>query len=77
MIGGAIAAPVAAWLVSKAPQRILGILVGNIVVILNVRQLVVHFEVSDISSTVVFVILAILFIWTVFVGAKFRGIERD
>jgi uncharacterized membrane protein YfcA len=77
MIGGAIAAPVAAWLVSRAPQRILGILVGNIVVMLNVRQLIVHFEVGDISSTVVFVILAILFIWTVFVGVKFRGIDRE
>jgi uncharacterized membrane protein YfcA len=77
MIGGAIAAPVAAWLVSKAPQRILGILVGNVVVMLNVRQLVVHFEVGEIASGATFVSLGILLICTVTVGVKFRGIDRE
>lgn len=44
VIGGTLAAPVAAWLVKRAPQRILGVFVGGLIVILNVRQLLVALE---------------------------------
>lgn len=37
--GGVLAAPLAAWLVRSAPQRILGAIVGNVVVFLNTRLL--------------------------------------
>jgi uncharacterized membrane protein YfcA len=75
MIGGALAAPIAAWLVSKAPQRLLGILVGNVVVILNVRQLVVHFEISQVASNVVFALLGILLLLTVVFAVRLRGVD--
>ncbi|MDO9589524.1 MAG: sulfite exporter TauE/SafE family protein, partial [Microcella sp.] len=39
LIGGIIAAPIAAKLVSIAPQRILGLLTGTVVVLLNVYSL--------------------------------------
>jgi len=41
LVGGVIAAPIAAKLVSIAPQRILGLITGTVVVLLNVRQLAV------------------------------------
>lgn len=39
LVGGIIAAPIAAKLVSIAPQRILGLLTGTVIVLLNVYQL--------------------------------------
>lgn len=44
VIGGTLAAPVAAWLVKNAPQRILGVFVGGLIILLNVRQLQVSLE---------------------------------
>lgn len=46
IIGGFFAAPIAAWLITKVHQRVLGTLVGAIIVLLNVRQLLISFEVS-------------------------------
>ena len=40
LIGGAIAAPVGAWVCHKLPTRALGILIGGILIVLNARTLV-------------------------------------
>lgn len=42
--GGVFAAPIAAWLVTKVPQRILGLIVSFLIIILNSRQLLLTFE---------------------------------
>ncbi|GAA0269475.1 sulfite exporter TauE/SafE family protein [Cryptosporangium japonicum] len=39
LIGGVIAAPIAAWLVRHVPPRVLGSLVGGIIVLTNTRSL--------------------------------------
>jgi uncharacterized membrane protein YfcA len=39
LLGGMLAAPVAAWLVRSAPQRVLGVTVGAMVIFLNTHQL--------------------------------------
>lgn len=39
LAGGVIAAPVAAWLVSRLPARILGVAVGGFIVLVNLRAL--------------------------------------
>lgn len=39
MIGGVLAAPVAAWIVGKVPRHILGVLVGSVILISNLRTL--------------------------------------
>src|SRR5690348_5505017 len=39
LIGGMVAAPVAAWLVRRMPPRLLGSLVGGLLVLTNVRSL--------------------------------------
>ena len=41
LIGGAVAAPVAAWACRKLPARALGILIGAMLVVLNARTLIV------------------------------------
>jgi uncharacterized membrane protein YfcA len=77
IIGGAIAAPIAAWLVSKAPQRILGVLVGNVVVILNVHQLVVHFEVGEVATNSIYVLLGVLLFVSAILAVGLRGIDES
>jgi hypothetical protein len=39
LIGGTVAAPLAAWLVRRMPPRLLGSLVGGLLVLTNVRSL--------------------------------------
>ena len=75
-IGGALAAPIAAWLVSKAPQRLLGILVGNLIIALNVRQLNISLEVPEPFAIAGYVLAAALFIGTVIYGVRLLKTDR-
>jgi uncharacterized membrane protein YfcA len=75
-IGGALAAPLAAWLVSKAPQRLLGILVGNLIIALNVRQLSISFELPEAVSITAYVAAGLLFVGTVIYGIKLLKTDR-
>jgi uncharacterized membrane protein YfcA len=75
-IGGALAAPIAAWLVSKAPQRILGILVGNLIIFLNVRQLIISFEVPELPAMAGFSATAALFVGSLIYGIKLLKTDR-
>jgi uncharacterized membrane protein YfcA len=43
LVGGVSAAPVAAWLCKKLPHRVIGILIGALLILLNVRTLVLIF----------------------------------
>jgi uncharacterized membrane protein YfcA len=70
LIGGALAAPFAAWLVSKAPQRLLGILVGNLIIALNVRQLSISFELPPVAAISAYSAIAILVVVSVIYGVK-------
>ena len=70
LIGGSLAAPIAAWLVSKAPQRLLGILVGNLIIALNIRQLSISFELPPVAAISAYVIVAIMFVVTLVHGVK-------
>jgi uncharacterized membrane protein YfcA len=75
-IGGALGAPIAAWLVSKAPQRLLGIMVGNLIIALNVRQLNISFEVPEGFAIAAYVAAAALFIGTLIYGIKLLKTDR-
>jgi uncharacterized membrane protein YfcA len=75
-IGGTLAAPIAAWLVSKAPQRILGILVGNLIIFLNVRQLIISFEVPELPAIAGFSATAALFVGSLIYGFKLLKTDR-
>jgi uncharacterized protein len=76
LIGGSLAAPIAAWLVSKAPQRLLGIMVGNLIIALNARQLSISFEFPELASIAVYSAVALLFIITIIYGLKLLKTDR-
>lgn len=60
MIGGVIAAPIAAWLVKIIPTILLGTLVGGVIIITNVRTLLTVIEVSNSMTIAIFSILFLL-----------------
>lgn len=55
LLGGLIAAPVAAWLVSTLPARVLGTAVGGLIVITNLRTLL---DVAGAGTTVQGLVIA-------------------
>ena len=70
-IGGVLAAPVAAWLVSRIAATLLGTAVGGLIVLTNTRTLLKSFEVSGAVSSVIY--LAIIAAWLYFVAIAWRG----
>ncbi|MEH7413853.1 sulfite exporter TauE/SafE family protein [Neobacillus drentensis] len=65
MIGGIIAAPIAAWLVKIIPTNLLGTLVGGIIIITNIRTLLGALEASHLISLITYIILAVLWLTAV------------
>ncbi|WP_342373125.1 sulfite exporter TauE/SafE family protein [Propioniciclava soli] len=61
LIGGVVAAPIAAWLVSKVPPRIMGIAVGGLIIMTNLRTLLQAGGMTGDSLTVGF--WAFLAVW--------------
>lgn len=62
IIGGLIAAPIAAWLVKIIPTNLLGTLVGGIIIITNIRTLLGALDVSAIASMYTYIVLSILWV---------------
>jgi uncharacterized protein len=62
MIGGIIAAPIAAWLVKIIPTDLLGTLVGGIIIITNIRTLLIALDVSQTINLFTYLALGILWI---------------
>ncbi|MET3696895.1 sulfite exporter TauE/SafE family protein [Bacillus oleivorans] len=62
MIGGIIAAPIAAWLVKIIPVNLLGTLVGGIIIMTNIRTLLGVFDASPTIYVYTYLVLAILWL---------------
>lgn len=75
LIGGALAAPLAAFLVSRVPVRMLGSLVGGVVIVTNSRTLLNEAGVHGGSRWVVYVVLYVL--WAAAVAWSARGYLRE
>jgi uncharacterized membrane protein YfcA len=75
MIGGIIAAPIAAWLVKIIPTNLLGTLVGGIIIITNIRTLLGALSVSHTISLFTYLVLAIL--WAVAVINVILKIKKN
>ena len=69
-LGGVIAAPFAAWLVSRVSPALLGTAVGGVIVLTNAQKLVKYFGVSSPWSTLVYT--AIVVAWGSFVLLALR-----
>jgi uncharacterized membrane protein YfcA len=62
MIGGLIAAPIAAWLVKIIPSHILGVFVGGFIILTNLKVLLHTFNVSSESSYSIYALLIVLWV---------------
>ncbi|GHE13983.1 sulfite exporter TauE/SafE family protein [Klenkia taihuensis] len=65
LIGGLVAAPIAAWLVRHVPPRLLGSAVGGIIVFTNTRSLFNAFEVADAVRWPVYAVVVLAWVGAV------------
>src|SRR4051812_6431853 len=75
--GGLVAAPIAAWLVRHIPPRMLGSLVGGIIVITNVRTLLTSdwLGAGDATRYAVYAVLSV--VWAAAVLHSYRQYRRE
>ena len=71
MIGGIIAAPIAAWLVRKIHPQLMGVLVGGFIILVNARTLLTTW--IDDSLTYPFIYTGIALLW---IGAIIFSITK-
>lgn len=62
MLGGVIAAPIAAWLVRILPSYLLGVFVGGFIVLTNVWTLLKAWSISGLGETFIYVVIFTLWI---------------
>lgn len=70
LIGGLVAAPIAAYLVKVLPAQLLGSLVGGFIVLTNARTLLRTFEVTGVAATLTY--LGIVLVWAAAVAWSVR-----
>ncbi|MGW6227721.1 sulfite exporter TauE/SafE family protein, partial [Cellulosimicrobium cellulans] len=76
LLGGLVAAPIAAWLVRLLPPRILGSAVGGVIVLTNVRTLL-RSDWVDASGAVQGVVLGLVaVVWAAAVAWSVRAHRR-
>lgn len=71
MAGGIIAAPIAAWIVTKLPSYLLGVLVGGFIILTNTRTLINTWKFLDHWSLVIYMLISIG--WTVSIVYAIRN----
>jgi hypothetical protein len=77
LVGGLVAAPIAAWLVRYVPPRLLGAGVGGIIVLTNARSLLKS-DWIDASSPVRYAVYAVIYlVWAAAVAWSYREYRRD
>lgn len=74
LIGGVVAAPLAAWVVRLLPARLMGTLVGGIILLTNARTFV-HAVGLDRAAVPLYVALAA--VWIAAVAATIRTLRRE
>ncbi|MGK2854373.1 MAG: sulfite exporter TauE/SafE family protein, partial [Microbacteriaceae bacterium] len=62
MVGGVIAAPIAAWLVTRISPALLGTAVGGVIVLTNSQKLVHFFDVQWPWSTAIYSVIVVLWL---------------
>jgi uncharacterized protein len=77
LLGGLIAAPIAAWLVRHIPPRLLGSLVGGMIVLTNTRTLLNSDWIDAADGTRYPVYAAIYLIWAAAVVWSFLEFRKD
>ncbi|WP_020669395.1 sulfite exporter TauE/SafE family protein [Amycolatopsis nigrescens] len=75
MLGGVIAAPIAAWLVKLVPPRVLGAAAGGLIVFTNARTLLNSADASGAVITIAYV--AIVLLWAAGLFAAIRSVLTE
>jgi uncharacterized protein len=75
MAGGLLAAPLAAYLVRRIAPKMLGSLVGGIIVLTNARTLVRQFEITGFPAAAIYVGIAIG--WAAAVAWSYTSLRRE
>jgi uncharacterized protein len=75
LVGGLIAAPIAAYLVRHVPARLLGASVGGLIVVTNLRTLLNQFEVANSLRPGLYAI--VFAVWVFALGLATAGLRRD
>jgi uncharacterized membrane protein YfcA len=75
LVGGLIAAPIAAYLVRHMPPRLLGASVGGLIIVTNLRTLMNAFEVDGGARVLAYVVASAL--WALALGLAWRGLQRE
>src|SRR5688572_20618419 len=77
LAGGLVAAPLAAWLVRHVPPRMLGSLVGGMIVLTNTRTLL-RSDWIDAADPVRYAVYAVLYVvWAAAVVHSYRQYRKD
>jgi len=77
LVGGLVAAPVAAWLVRYVPPRLLGAGVGGIIVLTNTRSLLIS-DWIDAPDAVRYAVYAVVYlVWAAALTWSFREYRKD
>jgi uncharacterized protein len=77
LVGGLVAAPIAAWLVRHIPPRLPGSLVGGIIVLTNTRTLLKSDWIDAPDATRYAVYAVIYLVWAAAVAWSFREYRKD
>lgn len=77
LVGGAIVAPFAAWMVRIIPARMLGSLVGGLIVLTNTRTLINADLVTVPGSVAIAIYLGIAAVWVAAVTHSMRAHRRE
>ena len=75
LVGGIIAAPIAAWLVRWLHPRILGAAIGGLIIVTNGRTLLNSFGIRDGSQVAIYA--AILIVWAVALALAMRSVRAE
>ncbi|MBB5081875.1 sulfite exporter TauE/SafE family protein [Nonomuraea endophytica] len=77
LLGGVIAAPIAAWLVRHIPPRILGSAVGGVIILTNVRTLLRSDWIDAPGNVQAIAYIVIAVIWVAAIVYSVREYRRD
>jgi uncharacterized protein len=75
MLGGILAAPIAAWLVRKLPSYLLGVLVGGFIILTNSHTLLTFLSISNLWLAIIH--LVILIGWIVSIIFALRNHKKS
>jgi uncharacterized membrane protein YfcA len=77
MVGGIIAAPLAAWLVQKIHAQLMGVLVGGFIILVNARTIVTTWIDQEFVYPYVYISIALIWIVAIFYTvSKIRNVTN-